>query len=172
MFKLKTSFLVISLLLCLALLTGPFLGVVAAMPDSADSLLNQSADEYSAPEDEENNEEEDKELKLTSLKKAGKIAQDVKLYIKPKIKVGMKVLDIISDTEAKIIELGGACAFPVNFSINNIAAHYTSPLKDDNLVINDGDIIKIDLGVHVEGYIVDTAFSLNFNEDNSLEKTS
>jgi len=120
-------------------------------------------------EDKKENEEEDKELKLTSLKKAGKIAQDVKSFIKPKIKVGMKVLDVVNDTEGKIVELGGACAFPVNFSINNIAAHYTSPIKDDNLVINEGDIIKIDLGVHVEGYIVDTAFSINFNDDSTLE---
>ncbi|MFX1277364.1 MAG: type II methionyl aminopeptidase, partial [Promethearchaeota archaeon] len=114
-------------------------------------------------------EEEEKENKLNSLKKAGKIAQDVKSYIKPKIKVGTKVLDIINETEAKIVELGGACAFPVNFSINHIAAHYTSPLKEDDLIINEEDIIKLDLGVHIDGYIVDTAFSINFNNDQSLE---
>jgi len=114
-------------------------------------------------------EEEQKRLKIESLRKAGKIAQEVKKFIKPKIKIGAKVIDIISTTEGKIEELEGNCAFPVNLSINNIAAHYTSPLKDDGLTINDGDIVKIDLGVHIEGYIVDTAFSVNFNENKELE---
>lgn len=115
------------------------------------------------------NEEKEKKLKIESLKKAGHIAQDVKKYIRPQIKVGAKVLDLIKSAEGKIGELGGACAFPVNFSINNIAAHYTSPIKDDGLTINEGDIVKLDLGVHIEGYIVDTAFSVSFNDDKGLE---
>ncbi|MFX1524975.1 MAG: type II methionyl aminopeptidase [Promethearchaeota archaeon] len=118
---------------------------------------------------EELEKEEEEKIKIESLRKAGKIAKDVKEFIKPKIKVGAKVLDIVSTTEAKIEELNGLCAFPVNFCINNIAAHYTSPLKDDGLLIKDGDLVKIDLGVHIEGYIVDTAFSINFSEDDSLK---
>ena len=114
-------------------------------------------------------EQEEKKLKLDSLKKAGDIAKEVKKFTRPKIKVGIKVLDLVNDMESKISELGGACAFPVNISINNIAAHYTSPLKDDNLVIKETDVVKVDLGVHVEGYIVDTAFSINFNDDKLLE---
>ncbi|MHA1488914.1 MAG: type II methionyl aminopeptidase [Promethearchaeota archaeon] len=114
-------------------------------------------------------EEKEKKLKIESLKKAGQIAQDVKKYIKPQIKVGAKALDLIKSAEEKIGELGGACAFPVNLSINNIAAHYTSPIKDDGLAINEGDIVKLDLGVHIEGYIVDTAFSVSFNDDKELE---
>ncbi|MFX1313575.1 MAG: M24 family metallopeptidase, partial [Promethearchaeota archaeon] len=114
-------------------------------------------------------EEEEKKNKINSLRKAGKIAQHVKEFIKPKVKVGAKVIDLINATEAKIEELGGLSAFPVNISINNIAAHYTSPPKDDGLTINDNDIVKIDLGVHIEGYIVDTAFTVKFNEDKSLE---
>ena len=113
--------------------------------------------------------EEDDKLKIESLQKAGKIAQEVKKYIKPQIKVGEKVIDIISNAESKIGELNGFCAFPVNLCINNTAAHYTSPIKDDGLEINDGDIVKIDLGVHIEGYIVDTAFTVSFSDDTMLE---
>ena len=113
--------------------------------------------------------EEEQRLKNESLKKAGKIAQEVKKFLKPEIKVGAKALDIITSTEIKIEELGGFCAFPVNFCINHIAAHYTSPFRDDGLIINEGDLVKIDLGVHVEGYIVDTAFTVNFNEEESLK---
>ncbi len=115
------------------------------------------------------NKEEEEKLKIESLQKAGKIAQEVKKYIKPKIKVGEKVLDIITNTEAKIEELEGLCAFPVNLCINNTAAHYTSPIKDDGLEINEGDFVKIDLGVHIEGYIVDTAFTVSFNEEPLFE---
>jgi methionyl aminopeptidase len=114
-------------------------------------------------------EEEEKRIKIESLRKAGKIAQEVKKYIRPKIKIGAKVREIIILTEKKIEELEGKCAFPVNLCINNIAAHYTSPLKDDGLTINEGDLVKLDLGVHIDGYIVDTAFSINFNENKELE---
>jgi len=130
-------------------------------------LKTQSNKEKSKEELEK--EEEERKIKIESLKKAGKIAQEVKKFIKPKIKIGTKALDIVESTESKIVELGGGWAFPVNMSINNIAAHYTSPIKDDNLTITEGDIVKIDLGVHIEGYIVDTAFSISFNEDKSLE---
>jgi len=118
---------------------------------------------------EELEKEEEDRIKIESLRKAGKIALEVKKDIKPKIKPGTKALDIITMAEAKIEDLGGLCAFPVNLCVNNIAAHYTSPLKDDGLMIGEGDLVKIDLGVHIEGYIVDTAFTVNFNEDESLE---
>lgn len=114
-------------------------------------------------------EEEEKKIKIESLRKAGKIAQEVKKFIKPIVKIGAMGLDIVNAAEVKIQELGGSCAFPVNLCINNIAAHYTSPIKEDDLVINEGDIVKVDIGVHVEGYIVDTAFSISFNDDKMLE---
>jgi len=114
-------------------------------------------------------EEEEKQHKIESLRKAGSIAKETKKFIRPKIQIGAKVLELIESTESKIIELGGNWAFPTNVSINNYAAHYTSPIKDDNLIIQDGDIAKIDLGVHIDGYIVDTAFSISFNDDERLE---
>ena len=113
---------------------------------------------------EELEKEEEEKIKIESLKKAGNISKEVKKYIKPKIRVGAKVLDIITSAEVKIEDLGGLSAFPVNLCINNIAAHYTSPVKDDNLLISPEDLVKVDLGVHIEGYIVDTAFTVNFNE--------
>ena len=119
-------------------------------------------------EDSEENQEET-QLKIESLRKAGNVAKQVKNYIRPKIKVDTAALDIINITEAKIIELGGNMAFPVNLSINHIAAHYTTPSRDDGLMIKENDLVKLDIGVHVEGYIVDTAFSVNFNKDKSLE---
>ncbi|MHA1319734.1 MAG: type II methionyl aminopeptidase [Promethearchaeota archaeon] len=130
-------------------------------------MKNQS-DQGSSKEDAET-EAKEKRIKLESLNKAGKIAQEIKKFIRPQLKVGTNVFNLINSAEAKIIELGGGWAFPINVSINNIAAHYTSPIKDDELTINEGDIVKIDLGVHIEGYIVDTAFTVSFNDEASLE---
>jgi methionyl aminopeptidase len=130
--------------------------------------MKKQTDQGSNKEEAET-EAEEKKIKLESLNKAGKIAQEVKKFIKPQIEIGTNVFNLIKNAEAKIIELGGNWAFPINVSINNTAAHYTSPIKDDDLTINEGDIVKIDLGVHIEGYIVDTAFTVSFNDEKSLE---
>jgi methionyl aminopeptidase len=129
----------------------------------------KSNSEKKKSKEELEKEDQEKKNKINSLRKAGKIAKQVKDYIKPNIKIGSNVFNLVESIESKIIELGGNWAFPANISLNNIAAHYTSPIKDDNLTISDGDIVKIDLGVHVGGFIVDTAFSVSFNDDKSLE---
>ncbi|MHA1460016.1 MAG: M24 family metallopeptidase, partial [Promethearchaeota archaeon] len=131
------------------------------------NLKNQSAKKINQEEAEK--DEEEKKYKIESLTRAGNIAQEVKSFIKPQLKVGANVFNLIEKAETKIVDLDGGWAFPINVSINNIAAHYTSPIKDDELTINDGDIVKIDLGVHIDGYIVDTAFTISFNDDKALE---
>jgi len=131
------------------------------------NLKNQSAKKINQEEAEK--DEEEKKYKIESLTKAGNIAQEVKTFIKPQVKVGANIFNLIEKAETKIVDLGGRWAFPINVSINNIAAHYTSPIKDDQLTIKDGDIVKIDLGVHIDGYIVDAAFTVSFNDDKALE---
>jgi methionyl aminopeptidase len=95
---------------------------------------------------------------------AGKIASQVKAYAKDLIKPGMPLLEIAEKIESKIIELGAKPAFPVNLSINEIAAHYT-PSHDDETKAH--GLLKVDLGAHIDGWISDTAFSLDL--DNSEE---
>jgi len=89
---------------------------------------------------------------------AGKIAQEVKVYAKSIIKKDMLLLEIANKIEEKIFELGGEPAFPVNLSINEIAAHYT-PSHDDETKAS--GLLKVDLGVQINGWIADTAFSLD-----------
>ncbi|MHA1155933.1 MAG: type II methionyl aminopeptidase [Candidatus Heimdallarchaeota archaeon] len=95
---------------------------------------------------------------------AGEISIKVKDLLRKKVKVGASVLELCEAGEAKIAELGGKWAFPLNVSINNIAAHYSAPPEDD-LVIKTGDIVKIDCGIHIDGYIADTAFTVSFGTD-------
>ncbi len=94
--------------------------------------------------------------------KAGKIASQAKDYIKPLIKPGMPLLEIAEKIESKITELGGKPAFPVNLSINNIAAHYTPSYDDETKAYG---LLKIDFGVHIDGWIADTAFSLDLSDN-------
>jgi methionyl aminopeptidase len=95
---------------------------------------------------------------------AGEISIKVKELLRKKVKVGVTALELCEIGEAKIVELGGKWAFPLNISINNIAAHYSSP-PEDPLVIQTGDIVKIDVGVHIDGYVADTAFTVSFGQD-------
>jgi methionyl aminopeptidase len=81
----------------------------------------------------------------------------------------MKLLDVAEFIEDSIRDRGGQPAFPVNISINEIAAHYT-PTHDDKQIINEGDLVKIDLGAHVDGYIADRAFTY-CSQESSLIKT-
>ncbi|MCK5624378.1 type II methionyl aminopeptidase [Candidatus Pacearchaeota archaeon] len=104
-------------------------------------------------------------MKKQSIIKAGEIAIEVKKYAKSFIKKDMLLLEIADKIESKIIELGGKPAFPTNTSINEVAAHY-APSHDDETKAH--GLLKIDLGVHIDGYIADTAFSLDLenNEEN------
>ena len=99
--------------------------------------------------------------------KAGKIASEVKEYAKIIIKKQMLLLEIAEKIESKIIELGGKPAFPVNTSINEIAAHYT-PSADDSSIAH--GLLKIDLGVHIDGWIADTAISIDLENSEENKK--
>lgn len=113
-------------------------------------------------------EEEDEQKKYEHYKKAGQIHFEARKLAEPLIKVGAKVVDICDAIENFILEKGGGLAFPVNVSRNEIAAHYTASGPNDTTTILEGDIVKVDIGVHVEGYVADGAFTVAFNED--LEK--
>lgn len=103
---------------------------------------------------------------------AGKIAKEVRDWIKPQIKKDMLLLDIAEKIENKIIELGGKPAFPVGLAINEVAAHYTPSYNDDSKAYG---LLKVDFGVHIDGWISDNAFSVdleNSEENKKLIKAS
>ena len=98
---------------------------------------------------------------------AGKIAKQVREFAKSIIKKDMPLLEIAEKIEDKIKELGGEPAFPTNLSMNNIAAHYT-PSHDDETLAH--GLLKIDFGIHVEGWIADTAFSMDLENNEQNKK--
>jgi len=95
---------------------------------------------------------------LEKYKKAGEISQKIRAEVLEKIKPGMRIFDLAEFIEKRIIELGGRPAFPVNIGINDITAHYT-PRMNDGMVINPGDLVKIDQGVHLDGWVADMAYT-------------
>ncbi len=101
---------------------------------------------------------------LEKHREAGKVLQEIKQLLGDLVKPGVRCIDICEKVEAAIIERGAKPAFPCNISINNVAAHYTSPVGD-TLTIKDGDVVKVDFGAHIDGYIADTAVTFCFNPD-------
>jgi len=93
---------------------------------------------------------------------AGKIAAEVRENARKKYHVGSTLFEICESIETEITKKGGKCAFPVNTSLNEIAAHYTAE-PNDQKIVQDTDLLKIDLGVQVNGYIADTAVTVCYD---------
>ncbi len=109
---------------------------------------------------------------MSDLEKAGEIATEVLKSSKKQIKEGNSLRKICDDVENKILNLGGGIAFPCSLAVNDCAAHY-APLFDDDSVIPKNSIVKLDLGVHINGSICDCATTINFNPElKNLEKAS
>ena len=94
--------------------------------------------------------------------KAGKIAAEVREMVRVKDWIGKTVFEVCESVENEIKKRGAKCAFPVNASINEIAAHYTAE-PDDPITIKDTDLVKIDLGAQIDGYIADTAVTVCYD---------
>jgi methionyl aminopeptidase len=101
-------------------------------------------------------------LQLEDYLKAGKIAGEVRENVRKKNWIGSTLAEICEYVESEIIKRGAKCAFPVNTSVNEVAAHYTAEPNDPKTV-SDTDLVKIDLGAQINGYIADTAVTVNYD---------
>jgi len=97
-----------------------------------------------------------------------KISKKVFEYVIP----NMTLKEIVRFIEKSIREetsfdplapLNAGIGFPVGVGVNNCVAHYTPNYEDEDYMISNNDIIKIDYGVHYNGMIIDSAFTLHFN---------
>lgn len=104
-------------------------------------------------------------------KKAGKIAAEALDYGCNLVKPGASLLEVTIKVEDKIEKLGGKCAFPAQFSINDIAAHYTASVEDKT-VFKKGDLVKVDIGVHVNGAIGDNARTVDLGDNKRIVDAS
>ncbi len=95
---------------------------------------------------------------------AGKIAAKIRKEAGLRVKEDIPLLDVAQYVENRIESLGAKPAFPCNISLNEIASHYTP--QDDAPRFKKGDVVKIDIGVHIEGYIADTASTVEVGTKN------
>jgi methionyl aminopeptidase len=113
----------------------------------------------------------DKE-ELTKFRLSGKILRETREEMRGFVKENMPVIEVCEKVEGLIRTKGGKPAFPCNVSINEVAAHYTSPPEDKSVILQ-GSTVKVDLGVQVDGYVTDTAFTAAFSvEGRSMAATA
>jgi len=103
-----------------------------------------------------------KEKEFQDYCKAGEIAGKIREKIKEFVKPGMKLIEIAEEVDKQIEKNNVKPAFPVNLSLNEIAAHYTPSIGDETKAEG---ILKIDFGVEINGYIADLAFTIDLTRD-------
>jgi methionyl aminopeptidase len=132
------------------------------VPYVSEALIHRSKSEE-AKEAEKLMEEQ-----IEDLRRAGEVHRQVRRHALERIRPGMSMIEIVETieqgTRSLVAENGlkAGIAFPTGCSLNHVAAHYT-PNAGDQTVLNYDDICKIDFGVHVNGRIIDSAFTLAFN---------
>jgi len=111
-------------------------------------------------------------MQIEDYVKAGKIAGEVRENVRQKDWISSTLVEICEYVESEIIKRGAKCAFPVNTSLNEVAAHYTAE-PNDTKTVSDTDLVKIDLGAQINGYIADTAVTVNYDPQyDSLVQTA
>lgn len=112
---------------------------------------------------------------LTDYRKAAEVHRQVRQWVQETVKPGQTLTEIavkIEDGVRALLDNAGlepghglrsGIAFPTGLSVNNCVAHYTPNPGQRDVVLHNGDVIKVDFGVHVNGWIVDSAFTMSFN---------
>lgn len=107
---------------------------------------------------------------LEKYRSAGRILAEVLAEARPKIETGASLLDVANFVEDAIRSKGGQPAFPCNISLDRNAAHYTPSPKDPSTFGE--SMVKLDVGVHVDGYIADAAVTIDLSGHDKLTEAS
>jgi methionyl aminopeptidase len=102
---------------------------------------------------------------------AGILAAKILRSSSQRIRVGASYLDLVESIEEQVKEEGAELAFPLNLSLNEDAAHDTASPGDER-VFTRGDVAKLDLGVQLDGYIADTATTIDLGNNSLLLEAS
>jgi methionyl aminopeptidase len=102
---------------------------------------------------------------------AGRIATKILKDGAQSIRIGTSYLELVESVEAQVREEGAELAFPLNVSLNEDAAHDTASAGDSR-IFSKGDVVKLDLGVQVDGYIADTATTVDLGNNSLLVQAS
>ena len=108
---------------------------------------------------------------MEKYRESGRIAAKVLREGAQAIRVGASYLEVVESVEARVREEGAGLAFPLNLSLNEDAAHDTASGGDERRFVQ-GDVAKLDLGVHIDGYIADTATTVDLGANPLLLEAS
>ncbi|KAJ2091696.1 Methionine aminopeptidase 2 [Coemansia sp. RSA 986] len=109
------------------------------------------------------------EKQIFDLRRAAEVHREVRHNVQKRIKPGMDlttIAEMIENGTRTLVEANGfesGIGFPTGLSINDCAAHFT-PNAGDHVVLQADDVIKVDFGVHVNGNIIDSAFTMTWND--------
>jgi len=98
-------------------------------------------------------------------KTAGKLARDALHFGRNLIEAEKSMLNVTEKIESFVKKHGGELAFPTNLAVNNVGAHWTPSSKSSEIFCK-GDVVKLDVGVHIDGYIGDNALTLEIGTKN------
>lgn len=102
---------------------------------------------------------------LEKWKKAGKLARNALHFGKELIEEGKPMLEVTEEIEKYVFDNGGELAFPTNLAVNNVGAHWT-PSSKTVKKFQKADLVKLDVGVHIDGYIGDNALTVEIGTEN------
>lgn len=110
------------------------------------------------------------EDQLQDLRESAEVHRQVRRWVQSWIKPGISLMLMCDRIEKKIEELIGkdgfkrGQGFPTGCSLNHVAAHYTPNTGDEKVVLQYDDVMKVDFGTQVNGRIIDSAWTVSFNE--------
>lgn len=105
---------------------------------------------------------------LEKLRTAGRVSREAKEVGIAAVREGALLLDVAEEIEGHMRRRGTRPAFPTCISIDDVAAHY-SPTHDDALRFRRGNVVKLDLGAQLDGWVADTAVTIEVGTRNWTE---
>ena len=110
---------------------------------------------------------------LSDYRQAAETHRQVRQWAQKNIKPGQTLTEIADGIEGSVRRLVGhdglsegdakvaGMGFPLGLNLDEIAAHF-SPNAGNKTVLQQNNVMKVDIGVHVNGRIVDSAFTMAF----------
>jgi methionyl aminopeptidase len=99
-------------------------------------------------------------------REAGQILATVREEARERVEVGTGYLALSEWVEGRIRELGGQPAFPLNISVDEEAAHGAAAPEDERTIGE--EVVKLDIGVHIDGWLADTAVTVDLAGEDDL----
>ncbi|GFZ49246.1 Curved DNA-binding protein [Saitozyma sp. JCM 24511] len=114
---------------------------------------------------------------LNKYSSAGQTLGEVLKKFIPQVTAGKKVLDLVIEGDKLVadavaplwnkskngVKVSKGLAFPTTVSVNNVVAHFTPLPSDPEVVLKDGDVVKIMLGIQFDGYAVTHAETIHLS---------